>query len=188
MFFGACRYKWRAERIFLFGYGQGATAAIDAALACPRLLGGVVAVAPTPGCFLPEAFRDEPAAMTAADAAVRLARARKLLHRNVPLLVLRGTQGDNPPVEAIRRQVAVLQALPAVDGETPARLPEQPTVQMHEFPKGVGMLSSPAEMRVLFTFLGARLTLTTTMEQLAAQAKASGETVSFIELPSALTP
>eukprot|EP00741_Cyanophora_paradoxa_P000747 tig00000441_g720.t1 len=128
---------WKPGEIFLFGFSQGAMAALDAALASPRPLGGVVCIS----LNILQEWMDErkhrktPAPEVAAS-------------RETPVLLTHGALDDVVDIDTVREAVAQLKAEGSVR-----------SADLNEFSKEHGMISSEAEMRVVMAFFSKNLKL-----------------------------
>ena len=124
------RCGWPSHRIFLFGFSQGGTTAIDTMLHARCRLGGVVSVC---GHLLP----------------AQLPARRLTSEVRTALLVIAATRDQITPISDARRAFGELRA--AMGGEQEAVL--------REVPRGHGMVCSAAEMRLVMEFFAERLEL-----------------------------
>jgi len=126
------RYNYLSSRIFLMGFSQGATVALDVALHYKKLLGGVIAIS---GGLLDEYMES--------------AESFNIVGCNVPILMTHGIKDDKVSIQKAQAGYQYLIS----------KIGNKETVQWHEYAKGHTMICSKEEMKDLMQFFSRHLFL-----------------------------
>lgn len=143
---------WPTHRVFLFGFAQGGTAALDLLQHTPSRFGGVVSWC---GHLLPEAAAAAAGGVRAtADSAVSAS-------AQTPLLLVCGAEDPVIPEAAAR---TLFEAVVSARGR--AALQPELSAQLRVLPgRGGGMVSGADEARLLMNFFSQHLSLSSALER-----------------------
>ncbi|KJE95567.1 hypothetical protein CAOG_06010 [Capsaspora owczarzaki ATCC 30864] len=128
-------FGWQRDRIFLLGFAQGGTVALDLALHGSGRLAGVISISGT--------LTEEELDVHVGDPV------RADIARQTPILLTHGTKDEMIPIAEAHNRFDRLVRL----------VPEHPSLRLLQFPKGCKMIDSPEEMRAVMTFFSERLYL-----------------------------